>query len=260
MNASLKRKILFGVIGGVGGPVVVVSVLGLVFLMAVAGALGGGGTAAATTGTATTQVGHCSVAALAKAAPSWSTCVVYPATAPHASERAYLPAPSASALQAMTAIPTSYQAPLMAKCYRTWIIPTYWGGTPCDLSGYPGQCTFWALWNWANPAVTLLGGNADQFWGRAQSMGIATSPTPVVGSIVVWGASAGYSSFGHVAIVVAVTPTLHTFVVSEQNFLTPWEVDYRVVSSTPGGVGYGNLQGFLLPATGPGPAIGGPQG
>src|SRR5439155_16918852 len=73
--------------------------------------------------------------------------------------------------------------------------------------GYPdrfpfGQCTWWAAFN---VRVTWWG-DASAWLASAAAAGRATSPVPVVHSIVVYAPSPGYSRWGHVGVVVEVGP------------------------------------------------------
>ena len=249
MAATPQGRRNLGLLGLVGCAVILTPVIvmaGFMFLAAGAVATIIGGQSSTVS-----VVTSANVAQLANEPASMKLTQIYPST-PVTSEspgdRQIYPIPSETQLTSMLAIQTSYQTPLITKCYSTWAEPQPYGGMPCGFGGWPGQCTYWALLNWNNPAMLKLSGNADQFLSNAINMGLQTSATPVVGSIVVWDAGNGYSSNGHVAIVVAVNPQLNTFVVSEMNYYTPWMIDYRVVSSSPGGIGHGNLLGFILPS------------
>lgn len=249
-----KYKTWIWVFGGCS-PIlfIILFVLGLiVFLILILGLIFGF-SGSSSSGGVTTQIGTVNLQQLETAPASWTLHQIYPVspliTQESPGDTYSIPAPSESVLEADLAIHTTYQIPLIDSCYSTWDIPQEYGGYPCGFAGWPGQCTFWALLNWNNPDMKILGGNAYQFVADAQALGLPVSMTPTVGAIVVWGQGNGYSSNGHVAIVVAVNPQNQTFVVSEMNFYTPWMIDYRVVSSVPGGVGYGNLEGFILPST-----------
>lgn len=148
------------------------------------------------------------------------------------------------------------QQDLVSRCYDTWKMPIETGGKICGtdtVDADPGQCTFWALFNYDSLNIYKIISytyvlNADRFMDIAQANGVPTSQTPSVGSMVAWKETPGlYGSVGHVAIVVAVNQNKKTYVVSEMNYAAPWSIDYRVVSSVPGGIGYGNLLGFILP-------------
>ena len=94
--------------------------------------------------------------------------------------------------------------------------------------GYPdyfpyGQCTWWAA---KNHRVTW-NGDAKDWFENALIAGATPSATPEVGDIVVWGAGEGYSSFGHVAIVVATSANSYT--VSEANYAGLAVVDLRTI-------------------------------
>ena len=89
---------------------------------------------------------------------------------------------------------------------------------------YPyGQCTWWAAYN----RRVTWGGNARDWLVNAQAQGIATTEYPSVGAIAVYRPGGHYSSYGHVAIVVAVRRD--SYVVSEMNAPHWAEVTTRVV-------------------------------
>lgn len=96
------------------------------------------------------------------------------------------------------------------------------GGFP-DSFPY-GQCTYWAAYNHR----VSWSGNAADWFGSAAAEGVRTSSSPSVGAVVVWGAGAGYSVYGHVAVVVGVNQS--TFTVSEMNYVGLGVVDTRVVA------------------------------
>ena len=232
-------------------------VVGVILFVIIAGAVAGGGSSSTGPGSVATVTGNVNISQLLTQPASWKLYQVWPAApitsfspGDHYTSASPIPPEGELENSPLLAITTSYQDPLVSKCYSTWAQYQVNGGQPCGFAGWPGQCTFWALLNWNSPDMLTLSGNAYQFFSNAQAMGLPTSKTPVVGSIVVWGQGGGYSTdAGHVAIVVGVNSTLNTFVVSEMNFYAPWMIDYRVVSSLPGGVGYGNLEGFILPAS-----------
>jgi surface antigen len=98
-------------------------------------------------------------------------------------------------------------------------------GLPSTFDSYPaGQCTFWAAYNHAGTPPFL--GNAADWWTNGPAKGMQTSPTPIVGWVVVYGAGGGYSSDGHVAIVIQVDSAT-TFDVSEMNYVGTGIVDER---------------------------------
>ena len=94
------------------------------------------------------------------------------------------------------------------------------GGYPDDFPA--GQCTYWAAFNhrvtWSGDARTWI--------ANAAGAGVRTATAPSTGAIVVWGPR-GYSSYGHVGIVVAVFRDSYT--VSEMNFLGLGVVDQRTL-------------------------------
>ena len=97
------------------------------------------------------------------------------------------------------------------------------GGFP---DAFPfGQCTWWAAYN----RRVTWNGNADEWLGNAQAQGVTTSEVPSVGAIAVYSAGGGYHPlYGHVAIVVALTPT--TYSVSEMNAIGWGEVSTRTIA------------------------------
>lgn len=93
-------------------------------------------------------------------------------------------------------------------------------GGPYPTAGFPyGQCTWWVA---LNHPVTWSG-NAWQWWQNSPASQHRSSPA--AGEIVVYGPGHGYSSFGHVALIVAVDQG--GFVVSEMNYLGVAVVDQR---------------------------------
>jgi hypothetical protein len=101
----------------------------------------------------------------------------------------------------------------------SWVPP---GGFP---NRFPfGQCTWWAAYN----RRVTWGGNAGDWLTNASAIGAPTSAQPSLGAIVVYWPGGRYSPLGHVAIVVAVTPSLYT--VSEMNAAAGWgRVSTRVI-------------------------------
>ena len=89
-----------------------------------------------------------------------------------------------------------------------------------------GQCT----WYVASLRNVTWNGDAWAWAATAANAGRREGMTPRVGSIVVFGPGGGYSSFGHVAYVVAVHGS-HTFTIDEGNFLGLGVVDQRTVYS-----------------------------
>jgi surface antigen len=89
--------------------------------------------------------------------------------------------------------------------------------TDVPAGGYPdqfpfGQCTWWAAFN----VHVTWWGDAGAWLAAARAAGRATSPVPLVHSIVVYSPSPGYSQWGHVGVVVSVGPA--SFRVSEMNY------------------------------------------
>ncbi len=260
VKQQIKKRLLLWVGAFFFSTPMLFAAIFIIFLVVIAGALNAieNGPPPSNSSGLATVVGNVNINQLLTQKASWKVYQVWPvspAITTFSYEDHYTstsPIPPKNELEStpVLAIDTSYQAPLVNKCYSTWAIYQINGGQPCGFAGWPGQCTFWALLNWNSPNMLKLSGNAYQFFPNAQAMGLPTSKTPVVGSIVVWGQGGGYSTdAGHVAIVVGVNNAMNTFVVSEMNFYAPWMIDYRVVSSLPGGIGYGNLEGFILPAS-----------
>ncbi len=86
-----------------------------------------------------------------------------------------------------------------------------------------GQCTWWAAYN----RRVSWNGNAGDWLANAKAQGVLTSDAPSVGAIAVYGPGGDYSPYGHVAIVIAVTPRSYT--VSEMNAPLWGRVNTRVV-------------------------------
>ena len=106
-----------------------------------------------------------------------------------------------------------------AKALFSWV----------PASGYPdhfpyGQCTWWAAYN----RPVTWNGNAGDWLANAAAEGVPIASEPSLGAIVVYPPQPGYSSYGHVAVVVAVTPT--TYTVSEMNYLSWGRVDVRTIA------------------------------
>lgn len=93
-------------------------------------------------------------------------------------------------------------------------------GAPYPTSTFPfGQCTWWVA---LNHPVTWSG-NAADWWQNSPASQHRSSPA--AGEIVVYGPGHGYSTFGHVAVIIAVNQS--GFVVSEMNYLSVAVVDER---------------------------------
>jgi hypothetical protein len=105
-----------------------------------------------------------------------------------------------------------------ATALFSWVPP---GGFP---NRFPfGQCTWWAAYN---RSVTWSG-NAADWLANAEAQGVATATIPSVGAIAVFRPGGDYSRYGHVAIVVAVSPAEYT--VSEMNAVGWGEVSTRTL-------------------------------
>ena len=98
---------------------------------------------------------------------------------------------------------------------------------PAD--GYPdrfpyGWCTWWAAYN----RHVTWNGNAGDWLANASAQGFHTQPTPSVGAIAVYRPNSSYSPLGHVAVVIAISPT--TYAVSEMNFIGWGQVSTRSIA------------------------------
>lgn len=106
-----------------------------------------------------------------------------------------------------------------------------------------GQCTRFVagVLSWIPAGL----GNAKDWYANAQAKGLPTGTTPQVGSVAVWGAGAGTSQFGHVALVTGLVPG--GFTVQEENFTGgPGVTDTRTVS----GNSLSGLKGFIYSPSG----------
>jgi surface antigen len=96
------------------------------------------------------------------------------------------------------------------------------GGFPDEFPF--GQCTLWAAYN----RRVTWNGNAADWIANARAQGVATTDAPSVGAIAVYAPGGTYHPlYGHVAVVIAVTPT--TYTVSEMNFIGWGRVSTRVI-------------------------------
>ncbi|MDE3111529.1 MAG: CHAP domain-containing protein [Chloroflexota bacterium] len=87
-----------------------------------------------------------------------------------------------------------------------------------------GECTWWAAYN----RRVSWNGDAREWLTNAARQGVATTSVPSVGAIAVYKGGGEYSELGHVAVVVAVTPT--AYAVSEMNAAAgPGRVSTRVI-------------------------------
>ena len=118
-----------------------------------------------------------------------------------------------AAASVAAALPSAGAAPLFS-----WV----------PAGGYPdhfpfGQCTWWAAYNHR----VSWGGDARDWIANASAQGVAVEGTPSVGAIVSYRPGGAYSTLGHVAIVIKVTPSAYT--VSEMNAPKWGEISTRVV-------------------------------
>jgi hypothetical protein len=102
-------------------------------------------------------------------------------------------------------------------------------GTMAPQGSYPnsysrGQCTWYVA---GRRPVPSGWGNANTWFGRAQAAGWATGTTPAIAAIA-W-TPTGY--YGHVALVEDVNATTGEVLISEMNYLGPYQLDKRWVSA-----------------------------
>ena len=98
------------------------------------------------------------------------------------------------------------------------------GGWPGHDRFAAGNCTWWAAYN----RQVTWNGNGTDWLLNAAAQGYATSPTPQYRAIAVYPAGPAYSQYGHVALVIGVTPTSYT--VSEMNYRGLGVVDQRTIA------------------------------
>ena len=98
------------------------------------------------------------------------------------------------------------------------------GGWPGHERFASGNCTWWAAYN----RKVTWNGNGSEWLLNAAAQGYATSGTPQYRAIAVYPAGSAYSQYGHVAVVIAVTPTSYT--VSEMNYRGLGVVDQRTIA------------------------------
>lgn len=110
-----------------------------------------------------------------------------------------------------------------------------------------GECTYYVCET--SPWIPEGLGNATDWLADARSLGLQVGSQPQVGAVAVYAAGAGYSEFGHVALVRSVYGP-DSFLVSEMNF-TGWDVVDTRVS------GRWGLEGFIYPPPGYQPPGGG---
>lgn len=93
-----------------------------------------------------------------------------------------------------------------------------------DLTWPWGQCTWYVA---QHRQVSWRGNAADWLWNAA-AHGIATARAPTLGAIVVFRRVRPYSTDdGHVALVIAVTPTSYS--IAEMNFIGSGRIDVRTI-------------------------------
>ncbi|MBO0744301.1 MAG: CHAP domain-containing protein, partial [Candidatus Dormibacteraeota bacterium] len=138
----------------------------------------------------------------------------------------------------VTALTTAVQGPPgTIKVLGTVVTPLFNYVPP---NGYPdtfpaGQCTYYAAWQ---NRVTWSG-NAADWYGNARAQGAHVTNAPTIGAIAVWRAGLSYGVYGHVGIVMAMSPNSYT--VAEMNYLGEGVVDQRVVAWPDS-----DIEGFIL--------------
>jgi len=104
-----------------------------------------------------------------------------------------------------------------------------------DLSWPWGQCT----WFVAQHHRVTWGGDAADWLANARKQGVPSADSPSVGAIVVYRRGGPYDhEFGHVALVIAVTP--FSYSVAEMHYIGLGRIDVRTV-----GWPDANVEGFI---------------
>jgi len=125
---------------------------------------------------------------------------------------------------ASAASPTTKSGPAITTAFAPVFDDVPLGGWP-SAGRFPyGQCTWWAAYN----RNVSWNGNGGYWLLNAAAWGASTSALPQYHSIAVYPASRFYSQYGHVALVVAVTPASYT--VSEMNYKGLGVVDQRTIA------------------------------
>lgn len=144
---------------------------------------------------------------------------------------------SAAGLSCQTApAPSSAQSDVLSGTVGKVVVEATPPGLASSFDSYPGgQCTYYAALN--HPVPPYLG-NGGSWYADAAAKGMAETQSPTDGSVVVYGPGGGYSSDGHVAVVIQVdSPT--TFDVEEMNYVGEWIIDIRTSSMA-------DVEGFIL--------------
>lgn len=139
---------------------------------------------------------------------------------------------------AVTGAPVRPAAPGVTSCTaavscQTVPVELPWvaaGFAPDRFTSPPGQCTSWAaaLWPGADGRGVTWGGDAWEWLANAAAVGIGVSTEPSVGAIAVFPRTASVGGeWGHVAVVLAVTPT--SIDITEMNWRAPFVVDERTL-------------------------------
>lgn len=132
---------------------------------------------------------------------------------------------TSTAAAAPAAAPASGQ---LGQAHRVDLAPAL-AGVPAggySTGTFPwGQCTYWAAFN----RKVTWNGDAWQWVSNAAAQGATITATPAVGEIVVYDRGHGYdSSAGHVALVVASSPSSYT--ISEMHYVGLGVVDTRTIA------------------------------
>ncbi len=97
------------------------------------------------------------------------------------------------------------------------------GGWPGHDRFASGNCTWWAAYN----RQVTWNGNGGDWLLNAAAVGRPSSATPQYEAIAVYPVGSTYGQYGHVALVIGVTPTSYT--VSEMNYRGLGVVDVRTI-------------------------------
>ena len=98
------------------------------------------------------------------------------------------------------------------------------GGWPGHDRFASGNCTWWAAYN----RQVTWNGNGGEWLLNAAAVGRPSSATPQYEAIAVYPVGSTYGQYGHVALVIGVTPTSYT--VSEMNYKGLGVVDQRTIA------------------------------
>ena len=104
------------------------------------------------------------------------------------------------------------------------------GFFPDAYTNPSGECTSWsaALWPGHHGRGVTWSGDAWEWFADAATQGYAISASPSLGAIAVFSRTSGAGEWGHVAVVIGMTPT--SMRLSEMNEVNRFVVDERTVS------------------------------